>query len=281
MITCNLKGGLGNQLFQIFAVMAYSLKQHKPFKFLYTDSVPSVTPRHSYWDSFLKSLKTFTIHTYPANIKMINHNGMDYKELFAPLENENTIFDGYFQSYKYFEERQDDIYRLIRLEYQRAECLAKHGGTGGLVNTISMHFRLGDYKNLGHFHPIMGFDYYKNALTHILSSCQNQKWKIIYFCEEEDTHIVQEHIINQLKEVFPLLTFEKASDQIADWEQMLLMSCCTHHIIANSSFSWFGAYFNTTNKDKIVCYPNTWFCGSGANIRMDDLFPSTWQKIKC
>jgi hypothetical protein len=87
------------------------------------------------------------------------------------------------------------------------------------------------------------------------------------------------NIINCLAEVFPLLTFEKASDQMADWEQMLLMSDCTHNIIANSSFSWFGAYFNS-NKDKIVCYPNVWFCGTGSNICVDDLFQPAWQKIK-
>jgi hypothetical protein len=148
-----------------------------------------------------------------------------------------------------------------------------------LKNTISMHFRLGDYKQLGHFHPIMGFHYYKNALTSILSSCQYQKWKVIYFCESEDNNEVL-NIINCLTEVFPLLIFEKASDQMADWEQMILMSGCTHNIIANSSFSWFAAYFNSY-KDKIVCYPNVWFCGSGANIRVDDLFPPSWQKIKC
>ena len=143
------------------------------------------------------------------------------------------------------------------------------------VRSLSMVFFM-----FGHFHPIMGFEYYKNALIHILSLCQNQKWEILYFCEAEDTNDVQ-HIIRGLTEVFPLLTFEKASDQIADWEQMLLMSGCAHHIIANSTFSWFGAYFNTTDKDKIVCYPNKWFCGSRANIRVDDLFPPSWQKIKC
>jgi len=279
MITCNLKGGLGNQLFQIFAIISHSLKHRMPFKFVYTDLVPSITPRHSYWESFLKSLKSFTINAYPPNAKMVDHNGMNYRALSTELTSEHTIFDGYFQSYKYFEERQTDIFRLIRLEEQKADCLAKHGGPTGLTNTISMHFRMGDYKHLGHFHPIMGFNYYKNALTHILSSCQNQRWKIVYFCEAEDNNNVQ-HIIHGLAEVFPLLTFEKASDQMADWEQMLLMSGCTHHIIANSSFSWFGAYFNT-GKDKIVCYPNTWFCGSGANIRMDDLFPPSWQKITC
>jgi hypothetical protein len=240
--------------------------------------VPSVTPRHSYWESFLKSLKTFTINEYPsANTKIIRYPDMDYSEL-PVSSSEHTIFDGYFQSYKYFEERQNDIFRLIQLEKQQAECLTKHGGVG-LKNTISMHFRLGDYKHLGHFHPIMGFNYYKNALTHILSSCQFQKWKVVYFCEAEDNNDVL-NIINHLADVFPLLTFEKASDQIEDWEQILLMSACTHNIIANSSFSWFGAYFNSNNK-KIVCYPNVWFCGSGSNIRVDDLFPPAWQKIKC
>jgi hypothetical protein len=278
MITCNLKGGLGNQLFQIFAIIAYSLKHSQPFKFVYTDFVPSITPRHSYWESFLKSLKAFTIKEYPStNTKILRYPDMDYRELPAS-SSEHTIFDGYFQSYKYFEERQGDIFRFIQLEKQKAECLTKYASMD-LKNTISMHFRLGDYKHLGHFHPIMGFNYYKNALTHILSSCQYQRWKVVYFCEAEDNNDVI-NIINSLAEVFPLLTFEKASDQMADWEQILVMSSCTHHIIANSSFSWFGAYFNS-NKEKIVCYPNTWFCGSGSNIRVDDLFPPSWQKIKC
>jgi hypothetical protein len=99
-----------------------------------------------------------------------------------------------------------------------------------LKNTIAMHFRLGDYKHLGHFHPIMGFNYYKNALTYILSSCQLQRWKIVYFCEAEDNNEVL-NIINGLAEVFPLLTFEKASDQMADWEQMLLILLQTARLV--------------------------------------------------
>ena len=67
MITCKLKGGLGNQLFQIFAVIAYSLRNKKNFKFLYSKQVESITPRPSYWDSFLTSLKSFTLTTLPRN----------------------------------------------------------------------------------------------------------------------------------------------------------------------------------------------------------------------
>ena len=229
MITCKLKGGLGNQLFQIFAVIAYSLRNKKNFKFLYSKQVESITPRHSYWDSFLTSLKSFTLTTLPQ-MNIVNFKDFEYKEM-TLIEDENVMFNGYFQSYKFFQDKQDDIYRLIRLQTQQKECINKYNLD--LSNTISMHFRIGDYKKLGFFHPIMGFDYYKNSLTSILSSCPPRPYKILYFCESEDNDIVL-NIINELKGVFPVLVFEKASDEIEDWEQMLVMSSCEHNIIANS-----------------------------------------------
>jgi hypothetical protein len=222
-------------------------------------------------------------------IHRISNNDINHMETYGEVEfkyneipprdrSDTFKINGYFQSYKYFEKYQQQISSLLRLDKQTESIKNEVCELFNVPTTIGMHFRLGDYKNLGHFHPIMGFNYYKNALTSILSSCQYQKWKVVYFCEAEDNNDVL-NIINGLAEVFPLLTFEKASDQMADWEQMLLMSGCTHNIIANSSFSWFGAYFNSY-KDKIVCYPNVWFCGSGSNIYVDDLFPPSWQKIK-
>ena len=62
---------------------------------------------------------------------------------------------------------------------------------------------------------------------------------------------------------------------IPDYEQLLLMSLCSHNIIANSTFSWWGAYFNK-NSNKIVCYPSIWV---GITDNTSDLFPKAWTKI--
>ena len=96
-------------------------------------------------------------------------------------------------------------------------------------------------------------------------------------CQKKDNNIVEKKI-TILKEKFPQLTFIKASDEKEDWEQMLMMSCCEHNIIANSSFSWWGAYFNG-NKDKIVCYPSVWFGPKLANKDTSDLCPDSWTMI--
>ena len=65
---------------------------------------------------------------------------------------------------------------------------------------------------------------------------------------------------------------------MSDWEEMLAMSLCNHNIIANSTFSWWGAYFNS-NEDKIVCYPSVWFGPELKNNNTVDLFPEEWKCI--
>lgn len=289
MITCQLKGGFGNQLFQIFAIIAYSLDNKFPFKFFYSEKVPSITPRSSYWDSFLKSLKFFTIRALPSHLKILQHPAFEYQDIpIVKGKSQNICIDGYFQSHKYFEHRKDDIFRLIQLTAQKKKFLATHN-IGNMDNTISMHFRLGDYKHLGHTHPIMNVRYYINALTTILSKVPCQNFNVIYFCESEDNEHVKTHYINEITQIFPSLTFTKASDDMADWEQVLYMSQCTHNIIANSSFSWFGAFFNTIHDTKkknkknqhIVCYPSVWFVGHAAESNnTKDMFPESWKKIE-
>ena len=145
-----------------------------------------------------------------------------------------------------------------------------------LNETISMHFRVGDYKKNQDYHPIMNKEYYYNSLQFIKLKYSNTNFTIMYFCEESDLGDILP-IINFLEKKFPKFKFVRGEKDLSDWEQMLLMSCCHHNIIANSTFSWWSAYLNDLN-DKIVCYPSIWF-GPSSKHNTKDLCPPDWHKI--
>ena len=279
MITCNLMGGLGNQIFQIFATIAYSIKSKNKFQFLAQETLGggSCTLRYTFWNTFFLSLKPFLITSLPP-VNVIRENGFTFQELpVNSMINTNVLIHGYFQSEKYFKEQYEMICRLIGLEKSKQTVLdVLNLRKEDLNNTISMHFRLGDYKKLADFHPIATPQYYENALNHFKRKFPDNTFKILYFCEDEDANEVQ-LTINNLENNFPDYKFERANNTLPDWQQMLYMSLCSHNIIANSSFSWWGAYFNT-KLDKVICYPSVWF-GQTANIDTKDLCPHDWVKI--
>ena len=286
MITCNLMGGLGNQIFQIFATISYAIKIRQQFKFNNAKILGggSTTVRNTYWDTFFSRLKLFTTNDFP-NLHVIRERGFRFNELpiYEMINNDILIF-GYFQSYKYFESNYNIICRMIGLEIMKENLLKKMNyDFDFLTQTISMHFRIGDYKKLQDYHPILKKEYYEKSLRYIQSNNSNTSTEgsfasntVIYFCEDDDLEDVTE-IIVYLSTILPLLNFVRGENKLEDWEQMLLMSCCHHNIIANSSFSWWGAYFNSW-KDKIVCYPSIWF-GPVAKHDTRDLCPIEWKKI--
>jgi hypothetical protein len=274
-------GGLGNQIFQIFATIAYSIKSRNQFQFLAQETLGggSCTLRYTFWNTFFSSLKPFLIIKLPP-VNVIRENGFTYNELpVGSMIGTNTMIHGYFQSDKYFKDQFEMICRVIGLEKKKQSVLdTLRLNKEDLNNTISMHFRLGDYKKLSDFHPIATPQYYENALNHFKNKFPEENFSILYFCEDQDVIEVQE-IIKNLENKFLNYKFTRGENTLPDWQQMLYMSLCCHNIIANSSFSWWGAYFNT-NTDKVVCYPSVWF-GPTANIDTRDLCPPDWVKINC
>jgi hypothetical protein len=290
MITIQLMGGLGNQLFQIFATIAYAFEHKHQFVFPYSDRLLVGKIRHTYWHNFLTNLAIFTTKNPECQfsnnnlltIPSIKEVGFHYTRIPSVYPNNSISLKGYYQSYKYFETYQDKIYAMILLSNQQQLIKTKYAKYLDGVNTVSMHFRLGDYKEKQHFYPIMPKEYYESALLYIL----NRKYevdtpvRILYFCEAEDNLFV-EGVIDYIRTRFThysQLEFLKVGDGIEDWQQLLMMSCCNDNIIANSSFSWWGAYFNQF-QDKCVCYPGTWFGPAMGQIHLNDLFPPTWKKI--
>jgi len=267
-VTCKLYGGLGNQLFQIFATIAYSLRHKIDFLFEYS---PNLGKRPTYWNTFLSAIIDRTTTNICGGTR-IDQGGHGFVNLREPLPNENIMLNGYFQSYLFFDDHSKTILKILDVEKQRiVEKIHK--------NSISLHFRRGDYKELLDCHPIMEMDYYVNALNYILlinEMTTFNKTTVYYFCEEEDLESVEKDVAILKNEFSDKIVFERHLEK-TDWEEMLAMSCCKHNIIANSSFSWWGAYLNP-NSDKIVCYPATWF-GPFICENTDAMFPPNWIKI--
>jgi hypothetical protein len=284
IISCYLMGGLGNQLFQIFTTIAYGIRSQRKIVLPYSETLTTGKERPTYWNSFLNKLIIFTtqIQTNYSPYTFLRYNEQNFKYTNIPFfEQPEIMLFGYFQSYLYFEQEIDAILSMI--QFKKHQDNIRDEFTDVLSGDkekrlISMHFRLGDYKLNPNCHPIMPFEYYYNALSRILLKHMNNMTlcKVLYFCEKEDNTYVK-LVIDKLYACFPHVQFVKVGDDIDDWKQMLLMSCCHDNIIANSSFSWWGGYFNST-PDKIVCYPSVWF-GPSMSSDVTDLFPPTWSKI--
>jgi len=211
----------------------------------------------------------------PAKQQVFRETQFHYVPIPCFTGGNNVKMIGYFQSYKYFDEYKSDIFRLLELELRKNEISQKTSYDYG--NTVSLHFRIGDYKQKQNYHPLMPTEYYLRALAQLIKDTEKDLWNVLYFCEEEDSDLVSQKILN-IKERFPRMTFEKINGQLKDWEQILVMSLCRHQVIANSSFSWWGAYFNT-NDTKQVYYPKRWFGPDYKEYDTKDLCPVSWHRI--
>jgi hypothetical protein len=258
-VSCILYGGLGNQLFQIFTTIAFSIKHNLSFTFLYTTNLGK---RQTYWHTLFLSIIDHTSIEPIENCIQINEGDAVF---YNPPRDTDIVLNGYFQSFTFFENEFSAITRLLGLDRFR------HVSS---QTSVSLHFRLGDYKYLQDCHPILDIDYYKNALGYIMLMDPTIS-HVKYYCEDEDIETVNQNV-ETLRQEFREFVFERELAD-SDWEEMMSMSCCKHNIIANSSFSWWGAYLNT-NPERIVCYPSVWF---GPTIQQDvsSMFPGEWIKI--
>jgi hypothetical protein len=277
MISINIIGGFGNQLFQIFAAMAYSIQHDIPVIYPYNSDLGH---RHSYWDTFFQDILEYTTKDNEIN-QFGTYKEQDFIFTPIPVFNSPVQLLGFYQSYKYFQDEQSTIYERIHLNEKKEAVKNKYpelfAASG--KQTVSIHFRLGDYKAKRYYHPIMNYEYFEKALEHIVTSRSPNVTRVIYVCEAEDNSYVTSKI-DLLQKKFPEIEYIKVSDSIPDYEQVLILSLAEHNIISNSTFSWWGAYFNE-NPDKIVCYPSVWF-GEYFEHTPDlhDLIPEDWMKIQ-
>jgi len=280
----HLQAGLGNQIFMIFAAASYAFDHNMPFKIMsYFDKTMNGTP--TYWNSLLEGFKEHIEATETTDVKEYKEPAFAYNQIPHELAFDNHMLKGFFQSYKYFQHNYDKLIDMMKLREKTAAVKEQYKDLLK-KKTIAVHFRIGDYIYLQNYHCIKGPDYYAHALRFLENDLKNRgenitDYNILCFYQQQDEYYIHEYmkILQNLHDTSPMYNFVSVPYDIPDWEQMLLMSLCQHFVIANSTFSWFGAYFSES-ADKIVYYPKVWF-GPALVHKHDikDLCPPTWNSI--
>ena len=183
---------------------------------------------------------------------------------------QSIYIDGYWQSYQYFQSIESQLKveltptaPLSGLNLSVAESIAQ-------VNAVSLHIRRGDYVSnnaTNKVHGFLGLKYYEDAISVIASKVSNP----YFFVFSDDIAWAKENL-----ELTNNVSFIDHNTGKNSYEDMRLMSLCQHHIIANSSFSWWGAWLGQ-NPNKIVLYPDRWFATNDRDI--STLCPPEWLRV--
>jgi hypothetical protein len=259
MISCNLQGGLGNQLFQIAATHALALKNGYESAFnlrnCYTPAQGNAA--NNYKNTIFSKLNLFESHEFKNRYI---EPSFSYHEL---PNVDDLLLTGYFQSERYFKEYENEIKELFTIPLEiyniiRRFLIKKNYNIEKIITSV--HIRRGDYLNLSEYHRLCALDYYHKAMEIIKSD--------YYVFVSDDIEWVKENFSG------PNFIFSEFNDELLDFT---LLSSCHNNIIANSSFSWWAAWLNQDPK-KIVIAPNEWFGPLGPKDTQD-IIPKNWITI--
>ncbi|SHG24213.1 alpha-1,2-fucosyltransferase [Dysgonomonas macrotermitis] len=288
MITVILSGGLGNQMFQYAASRALSLKKQTGLSidtFLLRKKTKT-TIRSFGLDVFdIKteekgSLKTKIItkgfsfyNKYNLNrfiFKVFNvfrdQKTIIYDNRFEKISKNSTLF-GYFQNEKYFKAFSDvlrnDFEFIVPIDEKNSKIIEEMASK----ESISVHIRRGDYLNPNVNLALLDISYYQKAIAYIAEKRENPHFYIF----SDDMNWVKGNLeLQNINHTF--IDWNEGEDSFRD---MQLMSLCSHNIIANSSFSWWGAWLNK-NRDKIVIAPSIWYKADKNNNPPEGFIPEGW-----
>jgi hypothetical protein len=257
IITSNLIGpsninyGLGNQLFQIAAAMSYA----KDYGFVDTFPVLRNPTHGGYYKNFLRNVNSECLEE--PEWHLYQEPSFSYSPI-PEVSSSIYLIDSYLQSEKYFCHNRDLILDAFKPSEGDLSYLNKKYAMDGSIT--SMHLRRGDYLHsncVNHHTNLMATDYYTRAIKDIRPD------RVLVFSDEP----------SWAKDTFP----EYQIVEEEDYMEIYLMSLCENNIIANSSFSWWGAWLNQ-NPDKKVVAPSNWF-GRSYDLATKDLIPDSWKLI--
>ncbi|MBN2754704.1 MAG: alpha-1,2-fucosyltransferase [Candidatus Goldbacteria bacterium] len=278
MIVTKMIGGLGNQMFQYAAGLALSVKNSTQ---LFIDNTGSLSDKtHSY------SLSVFNIkaEVFKGNTalnagtqELMENRKLSYYRLkkfnydnaFEMIK-DDTYIEGFFQSEKFFHGVEDRLRTDFTLKEPAKDKNIEMMNKIRSCESVSLHIRRGDYfdnwKNRL-FHGVNLMPYYKKTVNSINKNLKNP----VFFVFSDD----QEWVKKNFKGIVQYTPVE-INDSSQGYEDLRLISTCSHNIVANSTFSWWGAWLNL-NPHKLVFAPKRWF--NNPFINTSDLVPKTWKRF--
>lgn len=255
MDTCTviLQGRLGNQLFQIAAGWSHTRRNGL------TLQLPKRGSKH--WDTYLHNFKQYV--GYPAQYSNLWREPHFH---YAPIPEGARGLHGYFQSTKYFADVSSEIRQLFQPDAAtQAYVRATYADLIQLRdNAVVVHVRRGDYVGLDDYHVNLGETYYKRCI-----SAARQ--------EIHDAHLVVFSDDIAWCRQQPWLEAATFVDETNDNAALFLMTQFKHFIIANSSFSWWGAWLS--GPEARVWAPDTWFGPNGPQD-FNDIYEPSWTRVK-
>ena len=296
-VVIRLVGGLGNQMFQYAAALGLAVRQNRILK---VDTSGYVTcENRPYQLDCLKvpqdlytGLRLFQLDSNSIAARMIQRikraifkSGVFRKGVyrephfhfdpaFFDLSGTYILLNGYFQSPRYFE----SVAKLLRERFQPAAPLSAMAADwaakiAASPCSVSLHVRRGDYLEAPHsaLQDALDRGYYDRAVN-LIQCLTEERVEFFLFSDEPDfvaeafADLPRAHVVR--------------SDPSASWEDMFLMARCRHNIIANSSYSWWGAWLNS-GEDKRVIAPARWLTSAEMAARnVLDLYPDDWILLK-
>lgn len=245
MVTCRLYGRAGNQLFQIATTLSVAWDNGADALF------PDRTLNMEKFPHYFKSLLSI------KNAELIRNSFLhkeDNNHSYKPIRYiSGMCLDGYFQDYRYFDKHRSRIQDIFSSKEDP-------------INYVAVHVRRGDYLNLQELHPVLNIDYYIDAMNKI--GIDNR------FMVFSDDMEYCKRAFSKFQGID--VSFSEGKTEIEDLH--LISRCSGGVIMANSTFSWWGAYLNKNRGAKIIM-PSVWFGVKNSHIQTEGLYMKDWEVI--
>ena len=265
-IYCKLKGGLANMLFQIAGALGIAKKYNLNVSFPNLDEHLNYLNQENTYNDSLKHAEEYKlilgkINQTPPSTNQLKYIHYPFQYVEIPLNNQDYLMEGFFQSEKYFIDVRNELLHIFEepliIQKLIAEKYPQYSS-----RTTSIHVRRGDYLKNPNYHPVQSISYYQKAMDIL----KNETDYFLVFSDDIEwckNNIIGDNVIYIDNEI--------------DYIELYLMARCNNNIIANSSFSWWGAWLNKNENKKVVA-PTLWF-GQIVGENTDDIIPENWIKI--